>query len=660
MTSFLLVFNKHILRLFILYVNINNYTFIIFVNARRYKTGLHFYPYVFTTSMLTPDENLKRRQYHLMTLHKKKYNAYDAILLAFKLSPVWAAIHMLVTLAEASMASVMALSTANFVDTAIATLHGERLYGDIYLPLILLLLVLGLGITLGSVSQLILARIRLELRLKLAPAIVKAHALLDFKHIENADSWELVNRVSRDPVESVMNGFSSFSSLINILVRVASVFILIMSQVWWAAIVIMIFSVPMFWLSLRSGKKYYQAGRDAEKFNRRTEYLDEVLTGRENVDERTLFGYGDELNERWKKQYEAWRILRLKVHAKMIIISKLSSLLLALVGLLVALTLVSPVATGELSTGMFMGIVSAVFTMTGFLGWQLTDALEGSAKAAEYMKDLTAFLELDQTENALCEPDAVPITFQSLEFRNVRFKYPSGEALILNGLSFKLEAGLHYAFVGRNGAGKTTITKLLTGLYSEYEGEILINGKELRTYPAGAVKAMFSVVYQDFAKYYIPMKDNIRVGDIAGKDLDKRIQEIVQPAHLREIVEELKEGLDTYLGKIKENGQDISGGQWQRIAIARSLLSRAPVKMLDEPTAALDPVSESRIYEEFEHLMDGKTTIFISHRLGSTKLADEILVIDDGKIIERGSHSQLMAKAGQYAAMFEAQRSWYK
>jgi ATP-binding cassette subfamily B protein len=344
----------------------------------------------------------------------------------------------------------------------------------------------------------------------------------------------------------------------------------------------------------------------------------------------------------------------------MIIISKSSSLLLALVSLFVALTLVSPVTTGELSTGMFMGIVSAVFSMVGYLGWQLTDSLEGSAKVAEYMKDLTAFLELDESENALCEPDAEPLAFQSLEFRNVRFMYPGGEAIIFDGLSFKLEAGLHYAFVGRNGAGKTTITKLLTGLYSKYDGEILVNGQELRTYSAGAVKAMFSVVYQDFAKYYIAMKDNIRVGDIAGKDLDNRIQEMIRPAHLGELVVELKDGLDTYLGKIKENGQDISGGQWQRIAIARSLLSRAPIKMLDEPTAALDPVSESRIYEEFEQLMDGKTTIFISHRLGSTKLADKILVIDDGKIIERGSHDELMTKAGQYAEMFEAQRSWYQ
>jgi len=596
-----------------------------------------------------------------MTLHKKEYKAYDTLLLALKLSPVLIAFHVLLTLAQAIMpTAIMALATAYFIDTAITILHGEQLYGGIYLPLILLLTVLGLSTTLGSVSKLISAKIRLVLRLKLAPAVVKIHASLDFKHIENAESWELVNRVSRDPVESVMSGFGSFMSFIQLLVNVASVFILIATQVWWAAIIIMIFSVPMFWLSFRAGKKNYQAGRDAEKFNRRTEYLDEVLTGRDNIDERTLFGYGGDIKERWQKQYEAGRILRLKVYAKTYIVSKGSSLLIILASLLIALTLISPVTTGELSAGMFMGIMSAVFNISVFLGWGLSSSLDGIAKVAEYMKDLTVFLKLNETENALCEPNAEPLTFQSLEFRNVRFKYPSGEAIILDGFSFKLEAGLHYAFVGRNGAGKTTIMKLLTGLYSEYNGEILINGKELRTYPSGAIKAMFSVVYQDFAKYYIPMKDNIKVGDITGNDLDSRVQSIIQQAHLDELVEELKDGLDTCLGKIKENGQDISGGQWQRIAIARSLLSRAPIKILDEPTAALDPISESRVYEEFEQIMHGKTTIFISHRLGSTKLADKIFVIDAGKIIEQGSHDELITKAEQYFEMFEAQRSWYQ
>ncbi|MCL2323929.1 MAG: ABC transporter ATP-binding protein/permease [Oscillospiraceae bacterium] len=596
-----------------------------------------------------------------MTLSKKTYKALDALRLVFQVSPVCTALHVFLSIIQAIMpTAATALTTANFVDTATTILHGERPHDDIYMPLILLLLALGLFTTVGAVVQLVSSRININLQHKLKPALVQIHSALDFKHIENAESWELISRISRDPVKSIMDGFGAFMQFMQIVVSVTSVLILIVTQVWWAAIIIIAFSTPMFWLSMRAGKKNYQAGREAEKFNRRTEYLDEVLTGRDAVDERTLFGYGDAVNKSWWKQYEAGRILQIKVTAKMFLITKGSSMLLALIALLAALTLISPVVSGHLSAGMFMGIVGAVFGMINQLGWQMSYSLENISKVSEYMKDLTAFVGLSEAESSLSEPDTEPIEFNSLEFRNVRFKYPSGDRFILDGLSFTLKAGSHYAFVGRNGAGKTTITKLLTGLYTEYEGEILINGKELRMYPASTLKALFSVVYQDFAKYYIPLKDNIALGDVSGTKTDDKITDAVMQAGLGEMIAKLKNDIDTPLGKISEDGQDISGGQWQRVAIARSLISRAPVKMLDEPTAALDPIGESQVYSEFEKLMRGKTTVFISHRLGSTKLADEILVIDDGKIIERGPHDKLMAANGQYAMMFEAQRGWYQ
>jgi len=595
-----------------------------------------------------------------ITLDKKEFKTFDTLRFVFSVSPVYMVLHVVLSVVHAIIpTAAMALATANFVDTVTAILQGERPHDDIYLPLILLLAVLATFTIIGSVTGLVFARMKIYMQKALKPAIVEKNAALDFKHIENNESWELISRVSRDPMWSVMEGFSAMMQFLQIIIAIASVLILIVTQVWWAALIILAFSTPMVWLSVRAGKKNYQAGRDAEKFNRRHEYLNEVLIGREAVDERTLFNYGKDVNKRWYEQYEAGRKLQLKVTAKMFMITKGSSLILALVAILIALTLIGSVVSGDLSAGMFMGIIAAVFGMVQQLGWQMSGSLENITKVSEYMKDLTKFVALSACEESLTEPDNIPIEFETLEFRDVTFKYPSGDRNILENLSFLLKTGKHYAFVGKNGAGKTTITKLLTGLYTEYDGEILINGKELREYPASSIKAMFSVVYQDFAKYYIPLKDNIFLGDVAGDVSDAYINEMAETAGLSELVEELKNGLDTPLGKIKEEGQDISGGQWQRIAIARSLISRAPVKMLDEPTAALDPISESRIYSEFENLMEGKTTVFISHRLGSTKLADEILVIDDGKIIERGTHDELISENGQYAEMFESQRGWY-
>lgn len=199
------------------------------------------------------------------------------------------------------------------------------------LPLVLLLFTLGVSTTIDAVVQLVSSRINLNLQRKLKPSVVKICASLDYKHIESAKSWELISRVSRDPVKSIMDGFDAFIQFLQIIISVASVLILIVTQIWWAALIILTFSAPMFWLSMRAGKKNYQAGREAEKFNRCTDYLGEVLTGRDNVDERTLFDYGGGGNRKWQEQYEAGRTLQLKVTAKMFLITKGSSMLMALI-----------------------------------------------------------------------------------------------------------------------------------------------------------------------------------------------------------------------------------------------------------------------------------------------------------------------------------------
>ena len=583
---------------------------------------------------------------------------YSVVPITFKAAPFSSIVHMLLSLIQAILpTAAIALATANFIDTATAILQGELTRGDIYMPLVILLIVLCLLNTNQTVINLFAARMRLGLRRTLNPQMVRKHAELDFKHIENAGSWELISRVTRSPADAIMNGYSGFIKFGVIILSIGSILGLIVTQVWWAAVVIVSFSIPLFWISMWAGKKNYQAERDVEKFNRRTDYLAEVLTGRENIDERSVFGYGEEVIKDWRSQFEAGRVHQLKVTAKTFSVLCGSGMGLSFISILVTLTLINPVITGDLSAGMFMGIVGAVFAMMHMLGWELSDSLSSISRTGEYLKDMAEFNTLSTSEGALAESDTQPPVFESLEFRNVRFKYPTGEHYILDSLSFKLEKEKHYAFVGKNGAGKTTITKLLTGLYTEYEGEILVNGKELRSYPASTLKAMFSVVYQDFARYFISFADNIALGD---KNSNSRVAEIASQAGLDDTIAELKEGMKTPLGKIKERGQDLSGGQWQRIAIARSLISRAPVKMLDEPTAALDPISESRVYEEFEKLMKNKTTVFISHRLGSTKLADEILVIDNGQIAERGTHDELMALNKTYAEMFESQRGWYQ
>ena len=229
----------------------------------------------------------------------------------------------------------------------------------------------------------------------------------------------------------------------------------------------------------------------------------------------------------------------------------------------------------------------------------------------------------------------------------------------MQGVSFVLEAGRHYALVGANGSGKSTITKLMLGLYRPTAGDILINGAPIEDWPQDALNGLFGVVFQDFARYSLTVRDNVTL-DGPDRGGAAAVAASLEEAGLGDLVRELPRGADTPLGKVLPGGVDISGGQWQRLALARSLAGAAPVRILDEPTAALDPLAESEVYQSYARAAAGLTTLFISHRLGSTKIADRILVVDGGVISESGTHDDLMRRDGSYAQMFTTQRHWYE
>jgi ATP-binding cassette subfamily B protein len=446
--------------------------------------------------------------------------------------------------------------------------------------------------------------------------------------------------------------------MVDMVVRVGSILLVLITQVWWAAFVILAFSIPLFWLAVRSGKANYEASKEAVKHTRRAGYLQSVLTGRENVEERSLFAYSDELNNRYHEKYSAAYKINMKTQRNRFVRMKSASLITVLISILIAGVLIAPLGSGAITIGMFIGFVTATFGLAQMMSWELTHITSELANNREYLRDLSAFGKLSETTGAEELPSAVVSEPQCIEFRGVSFAYPDTNIQILDNLSLKLLAKKHYAFVGVNGAGKTTLTKLLTGLYDNYTGDILFDSKNLRDFTQSELKAIFSIVYQDFAKYQISMTDSIGLGNVNGAR-ESEILHAVRTLGLDDVASKLPNGLNTPIGRIKSDGVDLSGGEWQKVAIARSLVSRAPVHILDEPTAALDPVAESEVYALCGKISKGKSTIFITHRLGAARLADEIFVIANGRVAEQGTHGELMAMAGIYAEMFEAQRGWY-
>ena len=283
------------------------------------------------------------------------------------------------------------------------------------------------------------------------------------------------------------------------------------------------------------------------------------------------------------------------------------------------------------------------------------------AGQALYLDDLFSFFEIEPEITSPEHPVPFPGPIaQGFVFENVGFRYPGAERWAVRHLDFELRAGEVLALVGENGAGKTTLVKLLARLYDPDEGRILLDGRDLREYDIDALRANIGVIFQDFVRYHLTAGENIGVGRIDHMDDRVRIEDAARRAMADEVIEALPQGYDQLIGRRFKTGVDLSGGQWQKIAIARAYMRDAQVMILDEPTAALDARSEFEVFQRFKELSDERTAVLISHRFSSVRMADRILVLADGRVEASGTHDELMAQGGRYAELFELQAAGYR
>ncbi|MBR4541652.1 MAG: ABC transporter ATP-binding protein [Lachnospiraceae bacterium] len=319
---------------------------------------------------------------------------------------------------------------------------------------------------------------------------------------------------------------------------------------------------------------------------------------------------------------------------------------------------------GVFSLGVLVQMIQAADELNNTLGGLVSNTQE-ILKRCNYAYEFVLFMEYPE---ALEKGEkAVDNEIREIEFRNVSFKYPGTDKMILDNISIKIRSGEHLSIVGLNGAGKTTFIKLLCRLYDPTSGEILVNGVNIKEYDYNQYMALFAPVFQDFRLFAFPIEENITLVDEDDKeyytgDEVKKIEKIIEMVNLAQMMEKLEKGRKTTLFKyFEENGIEPSGGEQQKIAIARALYKSSPVVILDEPTAALDPIAEYEIYKQFHTLVGDKTAFYISHRLSSCRFCDRIAVFSEGTIKEYGTHDELAGiKNGIYAKMFEAQAKYYR
>jgi len=417
------------------------------------------------------------------------------------------------------------------------------------------------------------------------------------------------------------------------------------------------------------GETHYAFLGYAKNFRQTTakrtmDYLRQVAGSREGAKEVKLFG----LNKYFTDRFQT---IANQIYREDVALSRSKLIVGGLLGIIGTLGyygayvyVIWRTLQGGYNIGQFTFLTAAIQQASSNLQ-QVFSTASGIADQALFLTDLLAFFEMEPTVRSKPNGLPAPKTIHSgFEFRNVSFTYPGTERTVLKNFTFHLHPGERIALIGENGQGKTTVVKLITRLYDPTEGQILLDGIDLRDYDLEDLHRNIGVIFQDFMRFEMTARENISVGRVDYENAQPHTQEDIESAAQKSladtVVAKLAGGYDQILGRRFEGGVELSGGEWQKIALARAYLRDAQLLILDEPTAALDARSELEVFERFAELTEGKMALLISHRFSTVRMADRIVVLSGGRLIEEGNHQQLMDSGGVYAGMFEMQAASYR
>jgi ATP-binding cassette subfamily B protein len=427
----------------------------------------------------------------------------------------------------------------------------------------------------------------------------------------------------------------------------------------WLILILIVAVIPSFMGETHFNEKTYSLTRSWTPERRELDYLRYLGSSAETAKEVKVFGLENYLADRFKSLSAQYFVAN-----KKIAISRAGwGYLLSAIGTLAYygayVFVLMQTLSGLITLGTMTFLSGSFQRMHGMLQGMMT-RFSGIAEAALYLQDLFDFFEIKPTipanEHGLLIPK--PIS-KGITFDNVGFKYPDNDFWALRNLSFSIQPGEKLALVGENGAGKTTLVKLLASLYKPTEGRILIDDVDIQEYQLADLRANIGIIFQDYIRYEMSVSDNIAVGDISNIGDRQAIETAANMSMAHEVIRRLPNQFDQVLGKRFKDGTELSGGQWQKIALARAYMRDAQIVVLDEPTSALDARAEHEVFKRFSGLIEGKMAVLISHRFSTVRMADRILFLEKGKMIEYGSHEELLQEGGKYAELFHLQAEGY-
>ena len=447
--------------------------------------------------------------------------------------------------------------------------------------------------------------------------------------------------------------FDILSAFINVIATL----IIVCTYKWWLGIVTLILLIPFMLYNKKRTERKLEMEKEQLRDNRKKDYYSGVFFNNDIQFEIKLNNIGtyfiDKYKETWQKLYRINKAEDIKhniINTLIMIVNVSSEFLVLTVSVFDVIN--KRIGIGDLQYNLSM--VSRLRGQAQALMNNVNSFLNNNTRLIELQEFMD--IEPEVEKSGTLKPSNNP----KIEFCNVSFRYPNAEQYVLNGCSFTIEPHEKIGLIGLNGAGKSTIIKLMFRFYDPEEGCIKLDGVDLKEYDIYAVRKVFGVLFQDYVTYCLPLREIIALSDFDERFNDEKLKRACDISGASEVIKDWENGYDSVLGRYyADNGKDLSGGQWQLVALARAYFKDGEYMILDEPSAALDPISEDRIFEQLYHLSEGKSSVTISHRLSNTTLADKILVIGDGHIIEQGSHFELLKQNGKYAELFNLQASKY-
>lgn len=566
-------------------------------------------------------------------------NTAKTISLLLKYAPGPAITVILITAASAAASPLTILFTEGLTNAVIAG-------SGIALAALPLLAVMVYAPLCEALNRFVGVKLEKCLSENMAEDILSKFSRLSYTCYDGRETYDVISRMGQNPNERLISAFLSILDCGAAIIALTGNILVLIRLDPLAALSCAVMLIPLILFNFRSYKfidKLYDEQIDDE---RRMNYISyDLLSKKDAAYELKIFRAADYILEKWHNCQN--RVLKLRTAAymnssKYLFLGDLIFLgwTAWLMTMLINRTLMGTVTVG-LCTSLIIAVRQILGQVSGFCR-----SLSGLNRPLIFIDYFYRFMALPETA-----PSLQYGSFYELRFENVSFAYPGTETEVLKNVNLTLRSDQRTALVGENGCGKSTIVKLLCGLYEPTNGKITVDGKDIC---AEARMKLFGAVFQDFGSYYLTLRENVAFGNMEKLMDDTAITAALDRADFHKNID-----LDQNLGRIDEDGVDLSGGEWQRLALARGYISERICLILDEPTAALDPMAESRMYESFLAMTKNRGSLIISHRLAGARPADKIVVLSGGTIAEQGSHDALLANAGLYKKMWEAQKGWY-